>query len=103
MTEDGLMRHDTHNFHHLSSRHQSRRYTHTRAGGMFIHTRSDASTLTRSSRLGMGATALYVNCTKGAPADIRPKASNRSRRRIRNGLVKSGNPETTPAAGSCKT
>src|SRR5262249_49535934 len=37
---------------------QPLRYTHTRAGGIFIHPRSDDSALTRSSRFGIGATAL---------------------------------------------
>src|SRR6266481_2495000 len=54
-TEDGCRRHHTHSS--VACR-QPLRYTHTRAGGMFIHTRSEASAVTRSSRFGIGATAL---------------------------------------------
>src|SRR6478736_6237705 len=54
--EDEFQRHHTHGC--VGCRRQSLRYTQTRAGGMFIHTRSDGSALTRSSRFGIGGTAL---------------------------------------------
>ena len=61
--------------------------------------RSEASTENPPSRFGTGEATEYVNCTKGAPGSMRSKASRRSRIRVVIGLVMSGNPETTAAAG----
>src|SRR5438445_11657099 len=82
---------------------QSLRYTQTRAGGRFIHMRSEASVDTPGSDFGIGGATEYVNCTNGAPGASAMKASRISLSRVSIGLVTSGKPETTAAAGALST
>src|SRR5947209_13177052 len=83
--------------------YQPLRYTQTRAGGRFIQMRSEASVDTPGSDFGIGGATEYVNCTNGAPGASAMKASRISLSRVSIGLVTSGKPETTAAAGALST
>jgi hypothetical protein len=65
---------------------------------MFIHTRSDGSALTRSSRFGIGGTALWVNWRRARPATSNRRLLEQEAQPHPQRLAEQRQAGTTPAA-----